>query len=119
MGVKKATKTFSTKSLKKTTLAKLRQDIIKEKGADSDYKVIVAVDVSIHMRQSLANKRQNSKVQGQYHAYPRVPVTAVSKAVQSKIAILIRNNYFPILVADGVHHPLKQVSMLKGRTRKM
>eukprot|EP00984_Skeletonema_dohrnii_P029376 scaffold19920_cov186-Skeletonema_dohrnii-CCMP3373.AAC.1 len=71
MGVKKATKIFSTKSLKKTTLAKLRQDIIKEKGADSDYKVIVAVDVSIHMRQSLANKRQNSKVQGQYHAYPR------------------------------------------------
>ena len=57
MGVKKATKIFSTKSLKKTTLAKLRQDIIKEKGADSDYKVIVAVDVSIHQR--LPNRSRN------------------------------------------------------------
>jgi len=60
-----------------------------------------------------------SKVQGQYHAYPRVPVTAVSKAVQSKIAILIHNNYFPILVADGVHHPLKAGEHAKRRTRKM
>ena len=107
MGLKKGRELFSQKSAVSTTLRKLREKIIKEKGADSDYRPFIAIDGEVWARQALANPQKDSKVSCEYHSEPKVPVVSVSTSVVKKLKLLRYNGFEPILVLDGANHPLK------------
>ena len=47
MGLHKGKEVFSKKSSTKKKLKQIREEIIKENGADSDYRPVVGIDVSI------------------------------------------------------------------------
>ena len=88
MGMKKGRELFSQSSTVRTTLNRLREDIIKEKGADSDYRPVAAIDKSVWERQALSNPHKQSKVSAQFHAHPKVPVVAVSTSVVKRLLCL-------------------------------
>ena len=107
MGIKKGRELFSQKSAVSTSLKKLREKIIKEKGVDMNYRPSVAIDGEVWARQSLSNPHKDSKVSSEYHSEPKVPVVSVSASVVAKLKLLRSHGYEPILVLDGANHPLK------------
>jgi len=107
MGIKKGTELFSKSSSIDTSLRVQREKIIKEKNESSDYRPVVAVDISVWVYKSLSNPRLNSKVSSEYHSIPRVPVTSVATSCIKRAKIYTRNKYDVIYVLDGTSHPLK------------
>lgn len=107
MGLHKGKGLFSKKSSAKKKLKQIREEIIKEKGANSNHRPVVAIDVSVWEYKALNNPKSDSVVSSEYHAVPKVPVVSVSKAVVAKCKIYNKNGYDVILVLDGTKHPLK------------
>ena len=107
MGLHKGKEVFSKKSSTKKKLKQIREEIIKENGADSDYRPVVGIDVSIWVMKALCNPKPDSIVSSEYHAVPKVPVVSVSKSVVGKCNIYTKNGYDVLLVFDGTKHPLK------------
>lgn len=107
MGVKGDTDWFTAACLVKTTLAKLRLEIIRYFNLDEDDRPVLAVDASVWVRKILNHPRDDSIVLSQYHANPRIPVTAVADYFQKRINLIRSMKFEPILVFDGQINPLK------------
>ena len=119
MGLKKGRELFSQKSAVSTTLRKLREKIIKEKGADSDYRPFIAIDGEVWARQALANPQKDSKVSCEYHSEPKVPVVSVSTSVVKKLKLLrytMGLSRFLYLMEQTIHsRTMSMVSDMKRR----
>ena len=107
MGIKKGRGVISKESVVDTTLKRIREEIIKTKGADSDHRPTVAFDVSIGVMKALCNPKENSTVSSEYHAIPAVPVTSVAKSILGKAKLYRQHKFDVLLVLDGAKHPLK------------
>lgn len=108
MGVKKATYLFSQECTCDTTLAGLRRMILADIGADSNYRIPVAIDGNVWVIAALKCRRLDSRLSAQFHAEPQVRVTAVSEYFDKRCNMLERAKFLPIIVFDGQRNPLKE-----------
>lgn len=108
MGIKKATSLFSQECTCETTLAGLHKMITDDIGADSNYRIPVAIDGNVWVIAALKCRSPDSRVSAQFHAEPQVRVTAVSDYFDKRCNMLERAKFLPIIVFDGQRNPLKE-----------
>lgn len=108
MGVHKGTTLFSQDSIVDTNLEGLYKMIVANiPGADPSYRPVIAIDASVWIIAALMNPQLDSYVSSQFHAEPKVPVTAVSNYFTKRCKQLQRNKFIPVVVFDGQRNPLK------------
>mmetsp|Transcript_18910 Transcript_18910/g.28515 ORF Transcript_18910/g.28515 Transcript_18910/m.28515 type:complete len:95 (+) Transcript_18910:341-625(+) len=93
MGIKKATSLFSQECTCETTLAGLHKMITEDIGADSNYRIPVAIDGNVWVIAALKCRSPDSRVSAQFHAEPQVRVTAVSDYFDKRCNMLERAKF--------------------------
>mmetsp|Transcript_17356 Transcript_17356/g.42447 ORF Transcript_17356/g.42447 Transcript_17356/m.42447 type:complete len:459 (-) Transcript_17356:319-1695(-) len=82
---------------------------------------IAGIDISVWIMMCLSNQR----VVDQFHADPKVPLTAVSETIMNKINVFLSNGWGVLMVFDGQRNPLKAETNekrkgdLEGKKRRL